>query len=290
MDQRRGDAATTRRRNRVAIVGLAERGEGTVESCIRLVEGVFLPSRVARASGTVRAISRAMTQPLAPRRPAHQDRDERRGAADDPRRRRLRDRSGRRRRGRRRVGIRQDHAARASSRGSTVRRSGDVWLDGHALSRARRGRACGAAPASARFRLPVVPASAAAHRARERDASARARRRGRCRGERAGMARARRAREAHDALPEATVRRRAAAGRDRACVRGRAQAADGRRADRQPRQCDRDRSDRSHVPSESRARHHAAPRHARRRPRRTLRARLSLGAGRLVGDDRLVPA
>ena len=62
--------------------------------------------------------------------------------------------------------------------------SGDVWLDGHALSAAGRGRARGAAPAAARLRVPVVPAAARAHRARERDAAARARRRGRRRGAR----------------------------------------------------------------------------------------------------------
>ena len=60
---------------------------------------------------------------------------------------------------------------------------GDVWLDGNALSGARRGCAGRASAAAARVRLPVVPAVAAPDGARERDASARARRRRRADGD-----------------------------------------------------------------------------------------------------------
>ena len=116
---------------------------------------------------------------------------------------------------------------------------GDVWLDGNALSAldedaraALRQRLLGfvfqsfqllpALTALENVMLPLELAGAA-------DAAA----------TRRGLARARRARAAHDALSEAALRRRAAAGRDRARVRRRAEAADGRRADRQPRQRDR---------------------------------------------------
>ena len=149
---------------------------------------------------------------------------------------------------------------------------GDVWLDGDALSgldedarAALRQRLLGfvfqsfqllpALTALENVMLPLELAGAA-------DAA----------DEREGMARARRAREAHDPLSEAALRRRAAARRDRARIRRRAQAADGRRADRQSRQRDRRRSRRPHVPAESRARHDAAARHARRGPRLALRA------------------
>ena len=115
------------------------------------------------------------------RRPPDQDRDERRRSAHDPRRRELRGRCPAR--------PSRSSARRAPARRrcwdcspvSTAPTSGEVWLDGMALSARGRGCARGAAPAAARLRVPVVPAAAGADRARERDAAARARRRDRCR-------------------------------------------------------------------------------------------------------------
>jgi ABC-type uncharacterized transport system YnjBCD ATPase subunit len=54
--------------------------------------------------------------------------------------------------------------------------------------------------------------------------------------------------------------------------------------------CHGDRSHRPHVPPQSRARHDAAARHARRRSRRSLRTPAFARCGTLVGDDRLAPA
>ena len=156
-------------------------------------------------------------------------------AADHPRRRELRRRGRRVGRDRRRVGLGQDDAARpargarpADARarsGSTASRSPALDEDARAALRQRllgfvfqSFQLLPALTALENVMLPLELAGAP-------DAAARAR----------DWLGARRPRAAHDALPEAALRRRAAARGDRARVRRRAQAADGRRADRQSR-------------------------------------------------------
>src|SRR5574338_363479 len=128
--------------------------------------------------------------------------------------------------------------------------SGEVWLDGIALSTLDEdGRA---ALALDRLRLPVVSAPARADRRRERHAAARARGCRGCAGRRAKLARSRRAGTAQGPLSAPAFGWGAAARRDRARVCRRSAHPDGRRADRQPRCGDRCRRCGADVRSQSR--------------------------------------
>ena len=168
------------------------------------------------------------------------------------------DRAGRHGRDRRRVRLRQDDAARPARRPrppdvaarcwSTARRCPALDEDARA---ALRQRLLGFVFQSFQL-LPALTALENVMLPLELAGADDAEPRARVWLARVGLA------QAHDALSAAALRRRAAARRDRARVRRRAEAPDGRRADRQPRRRDRRRGRRPHVPAQSRARHDAA--------------------------------
>ena len=202
-----------------------------------------------------------------------QDRPSGDDAAHDSRRRELRGRARRDGRDRRRLGLGQDDAA-GTARGS---RSADARAKYGSAIRALNGLSEDARAALRRRWLGFVfqsfqllPALTALENVMlplELAGRATTPRRARANWlARVGLP------GAADALSEAALRRRAAARRDRARLLRRAEGADGRRADRQSRSRDRRRGRRPDVPPESRARHDAAPRHARRATRLALRA------------------